>query len=86
MDSLLLKKYVGHYVFTPTFSMDITVEEGKLVAQPVGQPKTVMLAEKDNYFCALEKDACLEFLINETGSCNEAVLHQGSSEHHGKRQ
>ncbi len=86
VDSLTLKRYVGHYVFAPTFSIDITVEGGKLVAQPVGQPKTMMLAEKENYFYALEKDASLEFLVNETGICNEAVLHQGGNEHHGKRQ
>lgn len=86
VDSLILKRYVGHYVFAPNFSMDVTIEGGKLIAQPVGQPKTVMLAEKENYFYALEHGAFLEFLVNETGACNEAVLHQGGGEHHGKRQ
>jgi CubicO group peptidase (beta-lactamase class C family) len=86
VDSLLLQRYVGHYTFAPTFSLDITIERGKLLAQPVGQAKTIMLAEKENYFYALEKDAYLEFLVNESGVCNEAVLHQGGGEHHGKRQ
>jgi CubicO group peptidase (beta-lactamase class C family) len=86
VDSLLLQRYVGHYVFTPTFSLNVTVEGGKLVVQAVGQPKTVMLAERENYFYAMEPDAYLEFVVNETGVCNETVLHQGGNEHHGKRQ
>jgi hypothetical protein len=83
VDSLLLRRYVGHYVFAPTFSMDITVEGGKLIAQAIGQTKTVMLAEKENYFYALEHDASLEFIVNETGGCNEAVLRQRGEAHHG---
>ncbi|MBO9198693.1 MULTISPECIES: serine hydrolase [Niastella] len=86
VDSFKLQRYVGHYVFAPTFSLDITVEGGKLVAQPVGQPKHVMLAEKENYFYAIEHDVSLEFLVDESGVCNEAVLRQRGDEHHGKRQ
>lgn len=50
VDSLLLKKYVGHYALTPTFTLHITVEGGKLAAQADNQEKTVLLAEKENYF------------------------------------
>jgi len=86
VDSHKLQRYVGHYVFAPPFLLDITVEEGKLVAQPAGQPKHVMLAEKENYFYAIEHDVSLEFLVNESGVCNEVVLRQRGGEYHGKRQ
>ncbi len=82
----VLKKYTGTYqVATPPLVMYITVEDGRLVAQASGQQKTIVLAQKENYFFAEEADGFLEFLKNEDGIFNELIIHQGGQDITGKR-
>lgn len=75
-----LEKYTGTYQVDSLFTMYITAENGKLVAQATGQGKTVLLAEKENYFYAVEAEASLEFRANGKGQYNELVLAQGGKE------
>jgi CubicO group peptidase (beta-lactamase class C family) len=85
VDSLILQKYIGRYVLTPTLTLHITVEDGKLVARAGNQGKTILLAEKENYFYGMEADGYLEFLPDANGECNEMVLHQRGRDLHAKR-
>ena len=65
--------------------MYIRVEDERLVAQASGQQKTILLAEKENYFFAEEVNGFLEFTKNEKGNYNELVIHQEGQQINGKR-
>jgi len=81
----VLTKYVGCYAVNPTFCMYITIEDGRLAAQGKGQGKTIVLAQKENYFFAEEADGYLEFQMDESGVCNELIIHQGGHDISAKR-
>nr|MBA3285763.1 serine hydrolase [Nitrosopumilus sp.] len=81
----VLGKYVGAYSVNPTFTMYITIDNGKLAAQASGQQKTILLAEKENYFFAEEANGFLEFPKDDSGAYNELVIHQGGQNIKAKR-
>ena len=81
----VLAKYVGCYAVNPTFCMYISIEDGRLAAQGRGQGKTIVLAQKENYFFAEEADGYLEFLTDKNGVCNELIIHQGGKDISAKR-
>ena len=81
----VLTKYVGSYAVNPTFSMYITIDNGKLAAQSTGQQKVIVLAHKENYFFAEDADGYLEFPKEENGSYNELIIHQGGQNITAKR-
>jgi CubicO group peptidase (beta-lactamase class C family) len=73
----VLEKCTGAFSVNPSFTMYITIEDGRLAAQASKQHKTVLLAEKENYFYAEEANGFLEFTKAENGKYNELVIHQG---------
>lgn len=81
----VLAQFTGAYAVKPSFTMYITSEDGRLVAQASGQRKTVLLAEKENYFFGEEADGYLEFTKNEKGDYNEMLLHQRGQQMRAKR-
>lgn len=82
----LLSKYVGTYqVAAPPLVMYITRDNGRLAAQASGQQKTILLAEKENYFFAEEADGFLEFPKDDRGLYNELIIHQGGQNISAKR-
>jgi hypothetical protein len=46
----ILETYVGEYELTPETSVVITLEDGRLHAQPTGQPKLALFAESEDMF------------------------------------
>ena len=85
VDNQILEKFVGSYAVNPTFTMYITIDNGKLSAQASGQQKTILLAEKENYFFAEEANGFLEFTKNDNGAYNELIIHQGGQDIKAKR-
>jgi CubicO group peptidase (beta-lactamase class C family) len=81
----VLTRYVGCYAVSPTFCMYISIEDGRLAAQGKGQGKTIVLAQKENYFFAEEADGFLEFQMDENNVCNELIIHQGGQNISAKR-
>jgi CubicO group peptidase (beta-lactamase class C family) len=81
----VLAQFTGAFAVKPSFTMYITIEDGRLVAQASRQRKTVLLAEKENYFFAEEANGFLEFTKDEKGNYNELVIHQGGQQMSGKR-
>jgi CubicO group peptidase (beta-lactamase class C family) len=78
LDPATLAKYEGTYYCAPRqMTMYVNIEDGRLAVQVSGQPKTVALAEKENYFYAEEADGFLEFNKDETGAYRELVIYQG---------
>jgi CubicO group peptidase (beta-lactamase class C family) len=81
----ILEQYTGAFSIKPSFNMYISVQDGRLVAQASKQPKTVVLAEKENYFYAEEANGYLEFVKNDSVKYNELVIHQGGQQMKGIR-
>lgn len=81
----VLAKYVGCYAVNPTFSMYITIDNGRLAAQATGQQKGVVLAERENHFFAEDANGFLEFPKDENGAYDELIIHQGGQNIIAKR-
>lgn len=85
LDTPVLAQFTGAFSVKPSFTMYITIEDGRLAAQASKQHKTVLLAEKENYFFAEEANGFLEFTKDEKGHYNELVIHQGGQRMKAKR-
>jgi CubicO group peptidase (beta-lactamase class C family) len=85
LDADILAKFKGTFSLKPSFNIYITTEDGRLAAQPSGQQKTILLAEKENYFFAEEANGFLEFKKDDHGNYNEMILHQRGQSISGKR-
>jgi CubicO group peptidase (beta-lactamase class C family) len=80
VDPKILASYAGTYELTPTFSIVVTVEDGRLVTQASGQGKVSMLAESETKFFPTGFDAELEFYKDELGHVSYATLRQNGHE------
>jgi CubicO group peptidase (beta-lactamase class C family) len=80
-----LEALTGEYALTPTFSITITVENGKLMAQATGQEKFEVTAESETAFFYKVVDAQLTFDKGPDGKAVELTLHQNGQHVPGKK-
>ena len=74
----ILKSYVGEYQLTPEVTLTITLENGRLQAQPTGQTKVQLAAEKvDSFFLSQGGNAQISFTRDPSGVVTALVLDQG---------
>jgi hypothetical protein len=73
----ILRDYVGEYQLTPEMSIAITLEDGRLHAEPSGQQKIPLFAEADDMFFALAVNAQVSFTRDSSRAVTALVLHQG---------
>ncbi|HTP89896.1 MAG TPA: serine hydrolase [Bryobacteraceae bacterium] len=76
VDSGVLQRYVGEYQLAPSFSIRVTLDGGRLMAQATGQPAFEIFAEKENEFFYKVVDAQITFKVDSSGLATELVLHQ----------
>lgn len=81
-----LRDYPGVYAVTPSFSMEVRLEDGKLVVQATGQPANPVFAEKKDHFFLRATEADIFFLRNASGKVDRLMLHQGGQKIEAKRQ
>ena len=79
VDKEILNRYTGYFRVKPGFTMYITISGKRLAAQATGQPNTILLAKKADYFFAEEANGFLEFVADSTGIFNEMIIHQGTN-------
>lgn len=75
-----LAKYAGSYELTPTITLLITVEDGRLMSQANQQPKRTLFAESDGMFFRKDANVQIEFVKNDKGEITGLVVHQGGQE------
>lgn len=80
----ILKNYVGVYQLTPTFKLQITLEDKLLHLQATGQDKTPIFAEAKGEFFSKVVDAQITF-VSEKGKVTSLVLHQGGMDQKAPR-
>lgn len=85
LDPALYDRYVGVYELAPGFSLTVSREGDKLLAQATGQPKLELFPESQTKFFAKGVDAQIEFVVEGSGKTSSLVLHQGGRKLPGKK-
>ena len=85
VDTAILRQYSGDYQLAPNFIITVTLENGRLRAQPSGQGKAELFAEKENFFFLKVVDAQVEFVKGTDGKVEKLVLYQGGRQTPGKK-
>ena len=75
----VLGRYVGHYVSPLGPGLEVTVRDGRMLVQVVGQPQLEVFAESETRFFYRMVPAQLEF-VTQDGEVKAVLLHQGGLE------
>jgi hypothetical protein len=85
----ILRRYVGKYRLETepgtTTDLEITLEDGKLMAELSGQPKVQIYAESETKFFYKVIDAQITFVTNRRGRTTGLILHQGGTDVEGEK-
>jgi serine-type D-Ala-D-Ala carboxypeptidase/endopeptidase len=85
VDSSILEQYVGSYQLGSDFSLDITLEDGHLHAQPSGEDKLEIFPKSETDFFLPAANVELTFTKNADGVVDGLVMHQNGQDIPGKR-
>jgi tetratricopeptide (TPR) repeat protein len=85
VDPKILDSYVGEYQVAPTFTITITNEDGKLMAQATGQQKFELFAASETDFYLKVVSAQVSFVKDADGKVTELTLTQGGRKTTGKK-
>jgi len=80
VDPKILAGYVGTYQLSPSADLTITLEDGKLMAQPTGQEKGQIYAESLTKFVPTVVSTEIEFVKDPDGKVTHLILHMGGHE------
>src|SRR5687768_13928730 len=81
----VLRRYVGEYHLTPQRSLTITLENGRLQAQPTGQSKATLFAEAPDKFFLRVANVQVTFTKTPSGEVAGLILHQGGRDQTGRK-
>ena len=82
----VLAKYVGTYdLQTPKMMLEMSVNNGKLLAHAINGPTFPLSAEKENFFYIQEGLVEIEFVISSDGKVDHIVVSQGGQKNQGKK-
>jgi len=76
-DAKLYEAYAGDYELSPNFTITVTLEDGRLMGQPTGQPKAELYPSSATEFFLKVVDAQVTFVKDEQGKVTQLILHQG---------
>jgi len=76
VDSKIYDSYAGEYELAPGFTLTITSEGGKLMAQATGQPKFELFPSSETEFFPKVVEARVTFVKDEQGKVTELILNQ----------
>lgn len=85
IDFALYDDYVGEYELGPGFSISVTRDGDRLLAQATGQPEFQLFPASDTDFFLKVVEAELSFVRDENKEVNQIVLKQGGAEMTGQR-
>lgn len=71
-----LQAYVGVFELAPTFSITVSVVDGKLMGEATGQPPFEMFAQAPDAFFVRVVDARISFTRDAAGAVEGLILHQ----------
>ena len=85
VDTTILRQYIGVYEISPTFSIAVTLDGGRLYGQATGQGKFELFAEKKDAFFLKVVRAEVEFVRGADNKVEKLILHQNGQDITGKR-
>ncbi|MBO0938542.1 serine hydrolase [Fibrella sp. HMF5335] len=85
VDTAQLAMLVGEYQLAPSFSITVSRENNRLMAQATGQEKFEIYAQSPTEFYYKVVDAQVSFIKNDKGEVDGLMLHQGGRNVPGKR-
>ncbi|MGI9519428.1 MAG: serine hydrolase [Pirellulaceae bacterium] len=85
VDFAIYDDYVGEYELAPGFSITVTRDGDRLLAQGTGQPALEIFPASETTYFPREVEAEMTFVRDEDGKVNELMLKQGGAEITGKR-
>ncbi len=74
-----LKEYEGEYEINKDLHVIISVKDGELIAAPTGQPTSVLLAEREDFFFLRSPDIQIDFTRDDKKIVNGFILHQNGN-------
>jgi hypothetical protein len=81
----VLRGYVGEYQLSPQLSITITLENGRLQAEPTGQAKATLFAEARDAFFLRVVNAQIRFTRAASGEVTGLVLDQSGRQEPGRK-
>ena len=81
----VMQTYVGKYAIAPNVTITITYEDGKLKGQPTGQLKLSLYPESQTKFFLMEVPVQVEFIKDETGKVDKAILYENGHKNEAKK-
>jgi serine-type D-Ala-D-Ala carboxypeptidase/endopeptidase len=81
----LLRQYVGTYVLTPQFAIEVALHGDRLHVQATGQPAFPIFASSDTTFFLRAVEAEVTFRRDASGTVTGLVLHQNGRDMPGRR-
>jgi CubicO group peptidase (beta-lactamase class C family) len=85
IDPKIYDSYVGEYQLAPTFTVTITSENGKLMAQATGQEKFELFPTSETDFYLKVVPASVTFVKDAEGKVTELILTQNGRKGSGKK-
>ena len=85
VDPKIYDSYAGEYQLAPTFTITITNENGKLMAQATGQSKFELFPSSETEFYIKVVSAQLTFVKDPAGTVTELILSQNGRKTTGKK-
>ena len=85
VDPAISRQYVGEYRISASFSLTVSLEDGKLMVQPSGQDKAELFAESQSRFFLRDIDVQIEFTREDRGKVTGLVLTQGGKKMVGQK-
>ena len=85
VDPKIYDSYVGEYQLAPTFTITVTSEDGKLMAQATGQSKFELFPTSETDFYLKVTAATVTFVKDTQGIVTELILTQNGRKGHGKK-
>lgn len=85
VDPKIYDSYSGEYQLAPTFTITITNENGKLMAQATGQPKFELFPSSETDYYLKVVPATVTFVKDAEGKVTELILTQNGRKTSGKK-
>jgi CubicO group peptidase (beta-lactamase class C family) len=76
VDAAIYEAYVGEYEIAPNFTITISKDGSKLMAQATGQPKLELFPESQTKFFVKEASVQIEFVVDGSGKATSLVVYQ----------
>jgi len=85
IDPKIFIDYVGEYELAPGFTITVTTENDRLIAQGTGQPAVELFPESETKFFLKEVEAQVDFVRDEQGKVTHLILNQGGRQTRGNK-